>query len=190
MARKSGKTLERTLRAEYGKNNPLPKKLQFLAGVKFTAVASVILPDDERATDLVEFKPAALKKLLGQLADASAEQSSEQERALRASKRALGKAEKELLRSQADFDELKGETILQEQSILDLKDQLRDLRARCQDLASDLEREQSAHQVVKRNYEQVLANLEDDSIPLKSDIPGARGFEEITNRRRLPGSFK
>ncbi|VVP82149.1 hypothetical protein PS918_02403 [Pseudomonas fluorescens] len=65
MARKAiGKTSERALRAEFNKKNPLPKKLEFLDGVKFTSIAYVTLPDKVKESTLIEFTPKQVQELL------------------------------------------------------------------------------------------------------------------------------
>lgn len=149
-----------------------------------------MLPGGEKATDLVEFTFADFKKLLKQHEKTSLASSE-----LLKEQKALAKAE---LHSALDKlgkrdRSLKKHKLIAEQQVekveaLELALGMNEKRIA--ELEARLAEEAESFSILKRNYDAVLRNIdEEDDSSKNMTLPAPRGWDTITNRRALPGSY-
>ena len=192
MSRKAiGKTVARMSRSDAKGDGLLSeKKYRFLESVRFTNLTKIMLPGGEKATDLVEFTFADFKKLLKQHEKTSLASSE-----LLKEQKALAKAE---LHSALDKlgkrdRSLKKHKLIAEQQVekveaLELALGMNEKRIA--ELEARLAEEAESFSILKRNYDAVLRNIDEEDDSSKSMTPPApRGWDTITNRRALPGSY-
>lgn len=192
MSRKAiGKTVARMSRSDAKGDGLLSeKKYRFLESVRFTNLTKIMLPGGEKATDLVEFTFADFKKLLKQHEKTSLASSE-----LLKEQKALAKAE---LHSALDKlgkrdRSLKKHKLIAEQQVekveaLELALGMNEKRIA--ELEARLAEEAESFSILKRNYDAVLRNIdEEDDSSKNMTLPAPRGWDTITNRRALPGSY-
>ncbi|ETF09775.1 hypothetical protein [Pseudomonas moraviensis] len=192
MSRKAiGKTITRLSRSESKSDEKLSKKKnQFLSSVKFTNVTSVLLPGDDEATDFIEFTFAALKKLLKQhernvitATEAAEELERLARKELRRTSARLSKADAALKKSDEVTRELRERVETLERVKLDNEGQISGLR-------KDLEVWDAEFNILKRNYDVLLKNIDDEAEPPpRSEGARHNDWGNITARKPLPGSY-
>ena len=64
MGKAIGRTFSRTRKFEFGRLNPYPDKLEFLAASPFFAITKVRMPESLRTQYRVEFTPQSARKLV------------------------------------------------------------------------------------------------------------------------------
>jgi chromosome segregation ATPase len=192
MSRKAiGKTITRLSRSESNNDEKLSKKKnQFLSSVKFTNVTSVLLPGDDEATDFIEFTFAALKKLLKQHERneiAATESAEELERLARKELRRvsakLSKADAALKKSEEATQELRERLETIERVKLENEGEISELQ-------KELEVRDADFNILKRNYDVLLKNIDDEAEPPpRSEGPKHNDWGSISARKPLPGSY-
>lgn len=186
-----GKTIARTGIAEFrSSEQSLEKQYRFLEGVKFTNVTWVLLPGDDEASQLVEFTLPTLKKfiknkdrtILAAVEDADSKVALA-DKALRAATAKLSKAELALAKTQRALKQMrdaKGE--LERQN-------LEQVRAAAE-IAEDLAQSETRLEVLQRNYDILLRNIDEEVEPVgQAKMTASGDWSKITNPKPLPGSY-
>ncbi|MBK5535556.1 hypothetical protein JFT91_23765 [Pseudomonas sp. TH08] len=158
--------------------------------MRFTNLTTIMLPGGDKATDFVEFTFADFKKLLKLHEKYSVVSSELLEEQKASSKYEMSSALEKLgKRNRA----LKKHKLIAEQQVekveaLELALGVRENRIA--ELEAQVAEEIENFSILKRNYDALLRNIDEEEDGSRSMTPSAtRGWDTITSRRALPGSY-
>lgn len=192
MSRKAiGKTVARTSRSDAKGGGLLTeKKFRFLESVRFTNLTTIMLPGGDKATDFVEFTFADFKKLLKLHEKYSVVSSKLLEEQKASSKYEMSSALEKLGKRNRALKKHKLIAEQQVEKVEALELALGVKENRIAELEAQVAEEIENFSILKRNYDALLRNIDEEEDGSRSMTPSAtRGWDTITSRRALPGSY-
>jgi Skp family chaperone for outer membrane proteins len=192
MSRKAiGKTVSRMSRSEAKGGGILSeKKYRFLESVRFTNLTGIVLSGGEKATEFVEFTFADFKKFIRQQEKNSLAGSERLKERKASTEAELHSALEKLSKRDRALKKHKLIAEQQVEKVEALELALGVNKSRITELEAQLANEVESFSILKRNYDAVLRNIDEEDDGSKSMTPSpTRGWDTITSRKPLPGSY-
>jgi len=157
---KLGRVTKRTNKRDFGKKNPLPKKLLFLSGIPFYAITECQLPDSKRSQTRIEIMPKSLQKLIKSYED----KIKSYEDKIKSEKKKCETQAKSQKKSKQANKTLKDEN-------LELNHQLKEFKCKINELKKE-------NNKIKYNNDKLLENIENNTPIEKSNIKTSSQLEK------------